>query len=244
MMRLDIFLAENGFFKSRSLASSMIKSGKVSVNGRIRKKPSFEVDGSEKIGISETLKYVSRAGLKLEQALLCFGTDVKGKTVLDIGASTGGFTDCLLKNGAFHVFALDVGSMQLDETLRNDKRVTVMENFNARNAKKSDFPCEIDMITMDVSFISQTLIYKAASDILKENGIMITLIKPQFEAGRENIGKGGIVKDRDGKIFGQILEKLKTAASENGFSLIKTADSPIKGGDGNREYLALLKKTK
>ena len=222
----------------------MIKEGKVSVNGKIQKKPSFETDGSEKIEILETLKYVSRAGLKLEHALMCFDIGVTGKTVLDIGASTGGFTDCLLQKGAKHVFALDVGSMQLDESLRNDSRVTVMENFNARNAKRSDFPCEIDMITMDVSFISQTLIYKAAYDILKENGIMITLIKPQFEAGRENIGKKGIVKDIDGKIFKKILENLRNAASENGFSLIKTADSPIKGGDGNREYLALLKKTK
>jgi len=241
-MRLDIFLTENEYAKSRSKAQDAITAGEVSVDGKIIKKPSFDVDGSENIVVSTDSRFVSRAGEKLSHALDVFGVDVNDLTVLDIGASTGGFTDCLLQNGAKHVYSLDVGSAQLDEKLRNDKRVTVIENFNARYAKKSDFDKEIDMIVMDVSFISQSLIYPACADILSENKMMITLIKPQFEAGKKHIGKGGIVHDRDGKIIKEILEKLDISAMLCDLQRINFTDSPIQGGDGNKEYLALFKR--
>lgn len=240
-MRLDIFLTENGYFKSRSKAQSAIASGEVTVDGRVIDKPSFDVVGNERIEACTVSRFVSRAGEKLSHALDTFGLDVKDITALDIGASTGGFTDCLLQNGAKHVFALDVGSAQLDEKLRKDNRVTVIENFNARYAKRDDFDKDIDMIVMDVSFISQTLIYPACADILPEGKMMVTLIKPQFEAGKKHIGKGGIVHDRDGRILKEILDKLDTSARMYGFERIGFTDSCIKGGDGNSEYLALFK---
>ncbi len=239
-MRLDIFLVENKQFNSRSKAQSAINAGEVTVNGKTVTKPSFEVDGSESITVSTINRFVSRAGEKLSHALVEFGVDVTGLTVLDIGASTGGFTDCLLQNGARRVFALDVGTAQLDESLRNDERVEVIENFNARYAKKSYFSDTIDMIVMDVSFISQTLIYPACADILDSGCAMITLIKPQFEAGKKHIGKGGIVNDRDGSILKEILSNIDTCAEQNGFKRVAFTDSPIKGGDGNTEYLALF----
>lgn len=239
-MRLDVFLCENGFFPSRSKAQAAISDGRVIINGEKAVKTSLPIEGNEKIEIISKERFVSRAGEKLSHALGEFKIDVNGLTVLDIGASTGGFTDCLLQNGAEHVFALDVGSAQLDLRLRNDKRVTVIENFNARNARKDDFDKAIDMIVMDVSFISQTLIYEACADILKDGGKMVTLIKPQFEAGRSNVGKGGIVKDRDGKIIRSILERIDNSAKLFGLERIGFTDSPIEGGDGNREHLALF----
>lgn len=242
-MRLDVFLAEKGLAKSRSKAASYIAEGKVTVDGQTVKKASYEVCDGQEVRILETEPFVSRAGLKLQHALEVFCIDVSGMTALDIGASTGGFTDCLLKRGATHVFALDVGKMQLDSSLRNDKRVSVIEEFNARYAKKTDFDRRIGIITMDVSFISQSLIYPACGEILEPGGIMVTLIKPQFEVGREHIGKGGIVRDRDKKLFFAITEKLEKEAQKQGFFLRSTTVSPITGGDGNTEYLALFEKT-
>lgn len=241
-MRLDLYLTENGFFNSRSKAQSAISDGNVFVDGRKAEKHSLQIEGHEKIDVISKERFVSRAGEKLAQALTCFNVSVEGLTALDIGASTGGFTDCLLQNGAKHVFSLDVGTAQLDDKLRNDKRVTVIENFNARNASKEDFDKEIDIIVMDVSFISQTLIYPACADILGKGKLMITLIKPQFEAGRSNIGKGGIVNDKDGKILKEILQRIDENAKLFGFSRFGLCDSPIKGGDGNREYLAIFTK--
>lgn len=241
-MRLDLYLTENGFFNSRSKAQSAIADGNVFVDGKKVEKPSLQIEGHEKIDVISKERFVSRAGEKLAQALTCFNVSVEGLTALDIGASTGGFTDCLLQNGAKHVFSLDVGTAQLDDKLRNDKRVTVIENFNARNATKEDFDKEIDIIVMDVSFISQTLIYPACADILGKGKLMITLIKPQFEAGRSNIGKGGIVNDKDGKILKEILQRIDENAKSFGFSRFGLCDSPIKGGDGNREYLAIFTK--
>ncbi len=239
-MRLDLFLTENGFFKSRSKAQAAINSGNVTVNGKKAEKASLEINGDEDISVINTERFVSRAGEKLFHAINEFGIDVKGMTALDIGASTGGFTDCLLQNGAKKVYSLDVGTAQLADDLRNDSRVTVMENFNARYAKRDDFDDEIDIIVMDVSFISQTLIYPACEDILSSGKIMITLIKPQFEAGKKHIGKGGIVHDKDGKIIKEILEKIDASASHFGFTRKGITDSPIVGGDGNKEYLALF----
>ena len=239
-MRLDLYLTENGFFKSRSKAQAAISAGNVSVNGKTVSKPSFDIVGDEAITVTDNERFVSRAGEKLFHALNEFNIDVNGMTALDIGASTGGFTDCLLQNGAKKVFALDVGTAQLDERLRSDSRVTVMENFNARYAKREDFNEAIDIIVMDVSFISQTLIYPACEDILPSGKMMITLIKPQFEAGKGHIGKGGIVHDKDGRIIKEILEKIDCSASSFGFTRVSITDSPIAGGDGNKEYLALF----
>ncbi len=242
-MRLDVFLAGKGFYKSRSRASAAIKSGAVKIDGRKVTAPAFEVTGNEAIEASETGRYVSRAGEKLEHALDVFGIGVGGACALDIGASTGGFTDCLLKRGAAFVYALDVGSGQLDNSLRGDSRVKCIENFNARSAKRTDFERGIDIITMDVSFISQSLIYPACADVLPAGKIMITLVKPQFEAGREHVGKGGIVHDTDGKLIASINKKLTSAAKECGFEQTGFTKSPVTGGDGNTEYLALFVKT-
>ncbi len=242
-MRLDVYLTQNGYFQSRSKAQTAIAAGTVLVNGKPVLKHSFETEGNEKIEVISFERFVSRAGEKLSHALSEFGIEVNGLTALDIGASTGGFTDCLLQNGAEHVFALDVGSAQLAEKLRRDARVTVIENFNARYAEKSHFEREIDIIVMDVSFISQTLIYPACADILSEGKMMITLVKPQFEAGKANIGKGGIVHDKDGKILEEICKKLDCSASMYGFERIGFTKSPITGGDGNTEYLALFRRT-
>ncbi|MBO5982009.1 MAG: TlyA family RNA methyltransferase [Clostridia bacterium] len=241
-MRIDLYLVEKGFAPSRSKAKEYIDSGRVFLNGTPVKKAGLEVTGCEEIKVSDPDKFVSRAGRKLEAALDIFGIDVRGLTALDLGASTGGFTDCLLQRGAKQVIALDVGRDQLDIRLREDTRVFVMENTNARDIYPEDLPFLPDIVTTDLSFISQTLIYPAVARVLKK-GYFISLVKPQFEAGRENIGKGGIVKDKDGKIKKAVFEKIEKAAAENGFTLIKTAPSPIVGGDGNTEYLALFERS-
>ena len=241
-MRLDIYLTEKGFFSSRSKAKSAIEGKNVKINGVTADKPSMDIEGEPVVEIIQRDRFVSRAGEKLFHALKEFDISVNGLTVLDIGASTGGFTDCVLQQGAKKVFALDVGVAQLDNSLRCDNRVNVMENVNARYIGKKDFDSEIDLIVMDVSFISQTLIYPACADILSKGKYMITLIKPQFEAGKSNIGKGGIVKDRDGRILKEILEKIDLSAETCGFTRIGFTHSPIEGGDGNREYLALFQR--
>ena len=241
-MRIDLYLAEKGLAPSRSKAKEYIDSGKVFLNGAPVKKAGLEVTGTEDIRVMDADKFVSRAGRKLEAALEIFGIDVTDLSALDLGASTGGFTDCLLQRGAKRVIALDVGRDQLDTRLREDERVFVMENTNARDIFPEDLPFLPDIITTDLSFISQTLVYPAVARVL-EKGYFISLVKPQFEAGRENIGKGGIVKDKDGKIKKAVLEKIEKAASENGLLLLKTAPSPIAGGDGNTEYLALFERS-
>ena len=241
-MRIDVFLAEKGLAPSRSKAKEYIDSGKVFLNGAPVKKAGLEVTGTEDIRVMDADKFVSRAGRKLEAALEIFGIDVTDLSALDLGASTGGFTDCLLQRGVKRVIALDVGRDQLDTRLREDERVFVMENTNARDIFPEDLPFLPDIITTDLSFISQTLVYPAVARVL-EKGYFISLVKPQFEAGRENIGKGGIVKDKDGKIKKAVLEKIEKAASENGLLLLKTAPSPIAGGDGNTEYLALFERS-
>lgn len=238
--RIDTFLVKEGLVKSRTAASKMILRGLVSVDGKTVLKPSEKVFGKEKIVLSEfeELKYVSRGGLKLECALDEFCISVDGKRCIDIGASTGGFTDCLIKHGAKSVVCIDSGKGQLDESLKNNPKVVSYENFNAKNLSS-----EIgifDVAVMDVSFISQTLLYGAVKNVLSDDGIFISLIKPQFEAGRENIGKGGIVKNDEARI--KVIEKIRIKAKENGFRLIKTVPSKIKGGDGNEEYLALFDK--
>ena len=243
-MRLDVLLAGRSLYPSRSKAGEAIKLGLVTVNGEVVKKPAFEADGSEEITTRAAWRFVSRAGEKLEAAFGAFGADCTGLCALDIGASTGGFTECLLLHGAKKVYALDVGSGQLDEKLKNDVRVVPMEGVNARYLQKGDLPEEPEFITMDVSFISQTLIYPACARLLAPGQKMITLIKPQFEAGKENVGKGGIVKDRDGRIIKEITARIDSAAKACGFMREGLIRSPIEGGDGNTEYLAIFTKVR
>ena len=243
-MRIDLFLAENGYCKSRSKAAEAIKEGRVLVDGKPVEKPSFLVEEGMEVTLleSEEEGFVSRAGYKLEGALKAFDIDVSGMTAVDLGASTGGFTDCLLQRGASYVYAVDVGHSQLDEKLLCDARVKNMEKTNARYLKKEDFARPVDMVVTDVSFISQRLLYPAVADILPSGGLFVSLIKPQFEVGKQHVGKGGIVRDPGGKLFRNLLAELKAEGSNHGLKLLSYTDSPILGGDGNREYLAYWRK--
>ncbi len=236
-MRLDIYLTEKGYIRSRSLAQELIKSGSVSVNGKIVNKPSFSVEAGAEVDCrpTELCKYVSRGGLKLEAALKEFNVSPFGKVCADIGASTGGFTDCLLQNGALKVYAVDSGTAQLDKTLKDNKKVFSLENFNARYLSERDIPEKCDIVVMDVSFISQTKLYSAVSSIISEGGIFISLIKPQFEVGPSGIGKGGIVTDEKTRL--KAVNLVCEAARSYNFVCHGTITSPIKGGDGNTEYL-------
>lgn len=242
-MRLDLRLVKDGLCVSRTKAQEAIVSGRVFVNNKVCVKASNDVADTQEVSVvPEENGFVSRAGKKLEEAIQVFGVDVKNAVVLDLGASTGGFTDCVLRHGASFVYAVDVGSGQLHESLKSDPRVENRENTNARYLKKSDFAREIDLIVTDVSFISQRWLYPAVADILPEGKYFISLIKPQFEVGKQNIGKNGIVHDPNGKLFASLLEALKEEGKKNGLTLLRYTDSPIAGGDGNREYLALWKK--
>jgi 23S rRNA (cytidine1920-2'-O)/16S rRNA (cytidine1409-2'-O)-methyltransferase len=242
-MRLDLFLVDKALVDSRQRAQRLIKNGCVSVDGKLLTKPSEDIDSSSEhlIEITETddERYVSRGGLKLEGALSAFGISPKGMICADIGASTGGFTDCLLQNGAEKVYAFDSGSGQLHSKLKSDKRVISKEGFNARYIVLSDVGEKVDMVVMDVSFISQTIIIPAIVKLLRENGIFLTLIKPQFEAGRSALGKNGIVKHKEDRLMA--VKRVLDCARENGLSLGGLIHSPIKGGDGNEEFLAVFK---
>lgn len=239
-MRIDVWLTQNGVFPSRNRAAEAISEGRISVDGKTVRKPSFPVSGAERIDAAPPEHpFVSRAGRKLDAALDAFALDIRGLTAVDLGASTGGFTDCLLRRGAGFVYAVDVGSGQLDASLRNDERVCNLENVNARYLKKEDFPRPIDLAVADVSFISQRLLYPAVASFLPEGKHFVSLIKPQFEVGPSGVGKNGIVRDPDGRLFRRVLNELEAEAAKNGLALRSVADSPIKGGDGNREYLAL-----
>lgn len=242
--RADLVLCEKGLAESRTRARALIKSGAAFVDGRPIEKPSELLDGDSVFTLSESaLDYVSRAALKLEEALEVFEISPDGLTVADIGASTGGFTECLLKHGAKKVFAVDVGTDQLHPTLKSNPAVVSMEGVNARELRAESFPCRIDMAVMDVSFISQTLIYPALASVLEKGSYLIALVKPQFEVGKENVGKKGVVKDKKGALLEMVTLKIRYAAEDNGFELLRLIDSPIKGGTGNKEYLALLRKT-
>ena len=236
-MRLDVYIFESGEAVSRTEAKGFISCGGVSVNGKVITKPAYELSGSETVVVDKSSKkYVSRGGLKLEGALREFNINVNDRMALDVGASSGGFTDCLLKHGAKCVVAVDSGEGQMVESLRRDGRVTVIENYNARYMKREDLPFSPSLAVMDVSFISATYIIGRISDCLDAGGDFICLIKPQFEVGRSGLSKGGIVKDE--KIRRQAIDKVTLYASSVGFVLKKVIDSPIEGGDGNKEYLA------
>ena len=241
-MRVDLYLFNYGYVKSRQKAKSLIESDCVLIDGKVVDKPSYEINelASHNVEITDNCIYVSRGGLKLEAMLNYAKLDINGKICLDIGASTGGFTDCLLKRGADKVYALDSGSNQLDIDLRNDPRVISIENFNARNNLGDVINDKIDIITIDVSFISQTLIIPSALEILDENGIYISLIKPQFEVGKSGVGKGGIVKDK--KYRKLAIQRVLECAGSFGYFCNSIIKSPILGGDGNIEYLVVLSK--
>lgn len=239
--RIDLLLVEKGFFPSRERAQAALMAGVVLANEEKVEKPGTKVADDVKIRIiGNDLPYVSRGGLKLAKAVDVFAICLSGKIVADIGASTGGFTDCALQNGAAKVYAVDVGYGQLDWKLRNDARVINIERTNARLLTCEQLTEPLDFITMDVSFISLDKVLPVMRKFLKEEGSVLALVKPQFEAGREHIGKKGVV--RDAKIHKQVLEKVIQMAKENDFLVAGLDFSPIKGPEGNIEYLLYLKK--
>lgn len=243
-MRIDVYLAETKILKSRTEAQHFIAEGAVYVDGKQILKPSFDVTGLEnRVTVDKSIKkYVSRGGLKLKGALTSFSVDPSDRICIDIGASSGGFTDCLLQEGAAHVIAVDSGSGQIAEILRADERVTVIENYNARYMQRSDFDLIPELAVMDVSFISATYIIPSVFEVLSDGGEFICLIKPQFEVGRSGIGKGGIVSDA--RLRDSAVRKVVDFAEEIGFITDKIIQSPITGGDGNVEFLAHFIKKK
>ena len=240
--RLDVLLVEQGFATSREKAKAIIMSGIVYVDGQKEDKAGSTFASTAKIEVKgATLKYVSRGGLKLEKAMSHFDISLENKICMDVGASTGGFTDCMLQNGAIKVFSVDVGHGQLDWKLRQDERVVCMEKTNIRYVTKEDIQKELDFASIDVSFISLTKVLGPVYDLLKENGQIVCLIKPQFEAGREKVGKKGVV--RDIKVHYEVVEQIVEFAKEHGLKPLHLEFSPIKGPEGNIEYLLHIEKT-
>lgn len=240
-MRIDVELVNRQLFQSRQKAKEAVLEGKISVNGRVCTKPSADISQEDKIELSDDiLGFVGRGGLKLEKIADKHKLSFSGRTCMDIGASTGGFTDCMLQRGAEYVYAVDVGSGQLAKKLCDDTRVCNMEKTDIRNVSKDDFERRIDFISIDVSFISLKLILPKAFELLDDNGSMAVLIKPQFEAGKSNIGKNGIVKSP--KVHEKVLEEIIGFAFQTGFEITDIDYSPVQGGSGNIEYLLLMNK--
>jgi len=238
--RLDVLLVEQGHLESRQKAQATIMSGLVFVNNQRVDKPGTMVANDAAIEVrGNAIPYVSRGGLKLEKAMKTYGLVLDGKICADIGASTGGFTDCMLQNGAQKVYAVDVGYGQLDWKLRSDERVVCMERTNARYLTHEQVPDELDFASVDVSFISLKLILPMLHTLLKEDGYVVCLVKPQFEAGKEKVGKKGVV--RDPAVHLEVLENFFCHAKENGFTVIGITYSPIRGPEGNIEYLGYLR---
>ena len=234
--RLDVLLVKKGLAPSREKAKTMIMEGNVFVNNQREDKAGTNIPEDAVIEIKgNTLKYVSRGGLKLEKAMTHFGISLEDKICMDIGASTGGFTDCMLQNGAKKVYAVDVGYGQFAWKLRTDERVVCMEKTNIRYVTPEDIADVLDFASVDVSFISLVKVLPAAKELLRDEGEMVCLIKPQFEAGREKVGKKGVV--RDPAVHREVIEKVITDARELGFSILHLEYSPIKGPEGNIEYL-------
>ena len=240
--RIDKLLVDRGFADSRTKAQALVMAGAVLVDEQLIHKPSelYSHDANIRIKESATQRYVSRGGIKLEAALREFIIDVNALSCLDVGASTGGFADCLLQHGAQTVVALDVGHNQLDWKIRNDPRVEVREDVNARHLLPGDFEKKFDLITIDVSFISLTKILPAVVPLLTKGGRIVALIKPQFEVGKGEVGKGGIVKDplQHQRVIGEV----NTFAESLGLNVISVIESPITGADGNVEFLALYER--
>ncbi len=233
--RLDIFLFNAGYFDSREKAKASIMAGQVWVNGNKAEKPGAKVSCEDKIEVKGGLPYVSRGGLKLEKALKIFEIDLTGRIVLDVGASTGGFTDCALQNGAIKVYAVDVGYGQLAWKLRTDPRVVILERTNIRHLEAGALKITPDFITIDVSFISLEKIMPKLCELTQGKARGIALIKPQFEAGRENVGKKGVVKDPI--VHKQVLERLCSFMASKNWGVLGLSFSPVKGPEGNIEYL-------
>lgn len=239
--RLDLLLVKNNLASSRELAKAFIMAGNVYVDGVKEEKAGTKVDVNADIVVKgEKMKYVSRGGYKLEKAISEFNLELKEKICLDIGASTGGFTDCMLQNGAKKVYAIDVGYGQFDWKLRNDERVICLEKTNVRYVTHEQIPEEADFASIDVSFISLTKVLPPVITILSESGQLICLIKPQFEAGREKVGKKGVVKDSS--VHKEVILKIINFAFENKLFIQDISFSPIKGPEGNIEYLIYLDK--
>lgn len=239
--RLDVLLVNRKLAASREKAKAIIMSGIVFVDGEREDKAGAMFDSEIPIEVKgNTLRYVSRGGLKLEKAMEQFGVMLEGKVCMDVGSSTGGFTDCMLQNGAVKVYSVDVGHGQLDWKLRNDERVVVMEKTNIRYVTRADVEEELDFASIDVSFISLIKVLPPVRELLKENGEVVALIKPQFEAGREKVGKKGVV--RDSKVHEEVIHMVADFAWQNGFTLLHLDYSPIKGPEGNIEYLLHMRK--
>ena len=243
--RIDKLLVERGLASSRTKAQAMVMAGAVLVEDQRVEKPSELISPDAQVrlkgGNDPAARYVGRGGVKLEAALLEFAIDVHGLYCLDVGASTGGFTDCLLQHGAARIMAIDVGHNQLDWRLRNDSRVESREGVNARYLTSADFGSRFDLATIDVSFISATKVLPAVVSLLTDSALVITLIKPQFEVGRGEVGRGGIVTDP--KQHARVIEEVNVAARGLGLNVRRVIESPIRGAEGNQEYLALYERT-
>ena len=240
--RLDVLLVKRNLAESREKAKAIIMSGNVFVEDQREDKAGTTFPEDVKIEVrGHIMPYVSRGGLKLEKAIKNFDVSVEGKVCMDVGASTGGFTDCMLQNGAVKVFAIDVGHGQLDWKLRQDERVVCMEKTNIRYVTPEDIGEPVDFSSIDVSFISLTKVLEPIRDYLTEDGEIVALIKPQFEAGREKVGKKGVVREKS--THHEVIEKVTSYAVSIGFDILEIEFSPIKGPEGNIEYLVHLKKT-
>ncbi len=241
-MRLDVAVFERGLAETREKAKAMVMAGSVYLNGQKALKGGTTVKETDLIEVKGAVNpYVSRGGLKLHKAVASFNLDLKDCVCMDIGASTGGFTDCMLTNGAKKVYAIDVGYGQLAWKLRTDERVVNLERTNFRYCTHEQIPEEIDFASVDVSFISLKIILPVMHSLLRDGGRSVCLIKPQFEAGKENIGKKGVVRDKN--VHADVIAEITGFAAENGFKVIDVDFSPIKGPEGNIEYLMFIEKT-
>ncbi|MEE1138356.1 MAG: TlyA family RNA methyltransferase [Acutalibacteraceae bacterium] len=241
-LRLDVAVYERGFAETREKAKAMIMAGSVYLNGQKALKGGVNIKETDVIEVRGAVNpFVSRGGLKLDKAMKSFGLDLTDCICMDIGASTGGFTDCMLTNGAKKVFAIDVGYGQLAWKLRCDERVVNLERTNFRYVTREQVPDEVDFASVDVSFISLKLILPVMHTLLKDGGRSVCLIKPQFEAGKENIGKKGVVRDKS--VHADVVRNITDFAAENGFRVMGVDFSPIKGPEGNIEYLMYIEKT-
>lgn len=240
--RLDVMLVEQGLAESREKAKAIIMSGIVYVDGEKEDKAGSTFAETASIEVrGKTLKYVSRGGLKLEKAMQVFPIELEGKVCMDVGASTGGFTDCMLQNGAVKVYSVDVGYGQLAWKIREDERVICMEKTNIRYVKPEDIDDKIEFASVDVSFISLSKVLPPLRELLKEDAEVVCLIKPQFEAGREKVGKKGVVRDKS--VHVEVIENVSCFALTSGFEILGLDFSPVKGPEGNIEYLIYLRKT-
>jgi 23S rRNA (cytidine1920-2'-O)/16S rRNA (cytidine1409-2'-O)-methyltransferase len=239
-LRIDNLLVARGLFESRESAQRSIMAGEIRIGEQVAAKASQLVDPDATVTVAQAQRYVGRGGQKLEGALEHFRVEVKNKIALDIGASTGGFTDCLLQNGARNIYAVDVGHGQLAWKIRNDPRVIVLEKVNARSLSREQIPEMVDLVVIDVSFISLTLILPSAFDLITPDGVVLALIKPQFELGREDVGRGGIV--RDAALHEKAQQKIVQFAEKAGHRVIGLVPSTITGTDGNQEFFICLRK--